>query len=30
MTMLDLWMILLTLLFFAIAISYTTACDKLK
>jgi hypothetical protein len=30
MTMLDLWMILLTLLFFAAAIAYTRACDKLK
>ena len=30
MRMLDFWMILLTLLFFGVAIAYTTACDKLK
>jgi len=28
--MLDLAMILFTLLFFAVAIAYTTACEKLK
>jgi len=28
--MLDFVMVLLTLLFFAVAIVYTTACDKLK
>ena len=30
MRMLDFWMIVLTLLFFGIAIAYTTACHKLK
>jgi hypothetical protein len=29
-TVLDLLMIVLTLIFFAVAIAYTTACDKLK
>ncbi len=29
-TNMDLLMILFTLLFFAVAIGYTTACDKLK
>jgi hypothetical protein len=28
--MLDLLMVTLTLLFFAVAIAYTVACDKLK
>jgi hypothetical protein len=28
--MLDLLMVLFTLLFFAVAIAYTTACEKLK
>lgn len=27
---LDLLMIILTLIFFAVAIAYTTACDKLR